>query len=167
MAQSGELFPRTRYVIDTSSFVDAGLESDPEKVWTGLMRLCRDGGAFTVSYVYPELKRMSESVPPKLPLHRYEELKRLKQRIIVPDPDIIMEAGRINSAYPKLGDMFDRRNRADPWIIAAAKMKGLTVVTEEADTGRRKTHKIPWICDQEGVGWIRVSRLVIQEKFLE
>ena len=68
--------------------------------------------------------------------------------------------------YPKLGDVYDPRNRADPWVVAAAAVQGLIVVTEEADTGPRKTHKIPWVCDQENIKWIRLSSLVEHENLI-
>jgi predicted nucleic acid-binding protein len=160
MVQS-DLFLRTRYVVDTSSFVDVKDESDPDGVWEGIFRLCREGMVYTVAFVYPELQRMFEAG--KLAEGPYLELKNLKKQIVIPDAEIIVEAGRINAAYPKLGDWFDTRNRADPWIVAAAKAKKLTVVTEEADTGPRKSHKIPWVCDRENIPWIRLSRLVLQE----
>lgn len=159
------LYSEERYVIDTCSLVDVRLEQDPAKVWSGAFRLIDQGKLFTVSYVFPELERMVAT--DKLPALILEQLKERKRHMVIPDEQIIHEAGRINHKYPQLGDWRDARNRADPWIVAAAKTGGHTVVTEEADTGPRKTHRIPWTCDQEGVKWIRVSRLVVVEKLMQ
>lgn len=153
-----------RYLVDTSSFVDVRLEQDPDAVWDGLFGLVEAGRLFTVSYVFPELERMVAT--DKLPGAVFSRLKEQKRRIVIPDEQIITEAGRINHQYPRLGDWRDPRNRADPWIVAAAKVGGHIVVTEEADTGLRKTHRIPWTCDQENINWMRLSRLVVVEKLL-
>lgn len=160
-----ELLPEHRYVIDTSSLVDVAQEQDSTKVWTGIFSLVMQKRLFTVNYAYPELERMFESG--KIPKSAFSRLKELKPAMVVPDDEIILETGRINQRYPKLGDWRDSKNRADPWIVAAAKVRRYSVITEEADTGPRKTHKIPWVCDKENIPWLRVSRFVEREKLLK
>jgi len=163
--QQIEIFSEVRYVIDTSSLVDIRLEQDPAAVWRGMYRLVASRRLFTVAYVFPELERMV--AVDKLPEQELQRLKELKPHMIIPDDEIILETGRINFKYPKLGDWRDRRNRADPWIVAAGLVRGYTVVTEENDTGAGKTHRIPWACDQEGVKWSRLGRLISHEKLLD
>jgi predicted nucleic acid-binding protein len=158
------LYTEQRYVIDTSSVVDVRYADDPAKVWAALCRLIDNGKLLTVSYVFPELKRMVAD--DKLPKEVFEQLKVRKRAMVIPDAKIIHEAGRINHKYPRLGDWRDVRNRADPWIVAAGKAGKHIVVTEERDTGPRKTHRIPWVCDQEGVRWIRVDRLISSENLM-
>jgi predicted nucleic acid-binding protein len=159
------LYTEQRYVIDTSSLVDVRLTKEPAKVWDALYSLIDNGKLQTVSYVFPELERMVAT--DKLPEEKYEQLKTRKRRMVIPDAQIINEAGRINHKYPRLGDWRDVRNRADPWIVAAAAVRRYLVVTEERDTGAGKTHRIPWVCDQEGVKWTRLDRLIAYENLLK
>lgn len=133
------LYTEQRYVIDTSSIVDVRYADDPAKVWTALYRLVDIGKLLTVSYVFPELERMVAD--DKLPKEVFEHLKARKRAMVIADAKIIHEAGRINHKYPRLGDWRDARNRADPWIVAAAKARNYVVVTEERDTGPRKTDR--------------------------
>ena len=149
------------HVIDTSSLVNIKFEPEPNKVWSGIYTLIEQGKLKTVGYVFPELVRMVTQR--KIEPGYLTALKEYRRQFVIPDEDIILEAGRINHLYPKLGDAFDPRNRADPWIVAAGKLKGMVVITEENDTGPGKTHRIPWACDQEGVIWTRLNKYITKE----
>lgn len=145
--------------------MDVNLTKEPARVWEALYRFIDNGKLLTVSYVFPELERMVAT--DKLPAEVFKQLKARKRRMVIPDAQIINEAGRINHKYPRLGDWRDVRNRADPWIVAAAGVRRHIVVTEERDTGAGKTRRIPWVCDQEDVKWTRLDRLIVAERLLE
>lgn len=156
-----ELFPEEKYVIDTCSLVDIQNEDDPAKVWSGLYGLIQVGKLKTSAMAYPEIERMAASG--KIPNAAYLKLKELRPIFAIPDDELLLEAGKIIASHPQIPLWRDVGNPADPWIIAAAKMNGWTVVTEENDTGPKKNRRIPWVCDKEGVKWMRLSGLIKKE----
>ena len=55
---------------------------------------------------------------------------------------------------------------ADPFVVAHAKIKGLTVITEESDQKNRqnlRAGKIPHVCQEYGVKCIRLIHLTEKE----
>lgn len=62
---------------------------------------------------------------------------------------------RILADYPTWVDVQASRNDADPFSIALAKAKNLTVVGDEANGGPQNP-KIPYVCKQLGVRYLRV-----------
>ncbi|MDX8411235.1 MAG: DUF4411 family protein [Mariprofundaceae bacterium] len=93
--------------------------------------------------------------------------KEHKNSIVISDADIFQIAGEINYRHPKLGHALGRHNRADPWLVAAGKVNGYIVVTEERDTGKGMRWRIPWVCEQEDVVWKRLRHLIDQEVFFD
>lgn len=159
--QQLDLDSRERYLIDTSSLVDVETENNPDQVWEGLFRLVGEGRLLTVGYVFEEMERMVANG--KLRQEILKRLKEFKHVMVVPDDEILLETGNINFKYPRLGDWRDPKNSADPWLVAAGKVRGYSVITEESDVGPKKKRKIPWVCDQEGVRWLRLSKLISNE----
>jgi Domain of unknown function (DUF4411) len=47
-------------------------------------------------------------------------------------------------------------NAADPWVIALAKARGLTVVTPEVQTGNFDKPRVPDVCEALGVPWMNL-----------
>lgn len=162
MAQNYDLFPEDRYVIDTSSLVDVQYEDQPTRAWEGIFQLIGNGKLYTVNYVYKELNDIQ-----KLPPEIYHRLLELKPTFCLPDDDLITEAGRIVHSNPQISDWRSSNNAADPWVIAAGKIKMWTVVTQENDIGPKKNRKIPWVCDRENIKWMRLNRLLLKEGFAE
>ena len=64
--------------------------------------------------------------------------------------DIANTVGQISEDFPFLYHLTGVRNPdpADPWLIAAAKVLGWTVVTDERQAS---TKKIPYVCRQQSV----------------
>jgi hypothetical protein len=56
----------------------------------------------------------------------------------------------ILAAFPRLVGELAERNRADPFVIALAKVRRLTVVTEERG-GTENRPRIPFVCAHFGV----------------
>lgn len=160
-----ELFPEKRYVIDTSSLVDIQNEENPDRLWEGIYDLIRKGRLKTPAIAFPEIERMAEDG--KIPQSALQKLKELKDKFVIPDEELLPEAGHIVHRHKHIEAWRDPGNPADPWVIAAGKLRGETVVTEERDTGPKKNRRIPWVCDQESVPWIRLRRLVLDEGLRE
>jgi len=66
-------------------------------------------------------------------------------------------------AYPKITKELKGRNRADPFVIAVAQIKGATVVTGEGQNGSENRPKIPWVCAQLGIACISFTQLIQEE----
>ena len=162
MAQT-DLFPVDRYIVDTSSLVDVQNEDKPAKVWDGIYRLIDASRMQTPSAAFPEITRMADAG--KIPSDAFERLKTKKGIFTIPDKELIIAAGEIVHRHAHIEAWRHSGNPADPWIVAAAKQRRWTVVTEERDTGPKKNKRIPWVCEKEGVLWIRVRHLVEKEKF--
>ncbi|TWB04673.1 uncharacterized protein DUF4411 [Bradyrhizobium stylosanthis] len=98
----------------------------------------------TVEQVFDELRRWP---------HLQEQFKPIKKQFLIQDqyiPAIASMAGQIAEDFEFLFDQSGSRNPdpADPWLIAAAKVMGWTVVTDERKTS---TRKIPYVCRQQSV----------------
>jgi hypothetical protein len=65
----------------------------------------------------------------------------------------------IMANWGKLVDVRKDRSRADPFVIATAKVVGATVVTDEKH-GTEKDPRIPFVCDRLGVSWLTPSAFV-------
>ena len=72
-------------------------------------------------------------------------------------------AGQIAEDFSFLFDLTGSRNPdpADPWLIAAGKILGWTVITDERKTS---TKKIPYVCRQQS---LQVRCISGQEFFAE
>lgn len=55
------------------------------------------------------------------------------------------------------------KSAADPWVIALARNTGATVVTEEADDASARYPKIPSVCRDYAVRWVRLLDLIRAE----
>lgn len=164
MAQA-DLFPEERYIIDTSSLVDVRDEDQPTKVWKGIFKLIRAGRLKTAAAAFPEIERMADAG--KIPRDVFKQLQELKTVFAIPDEDLVSEAGGVIFRNSHIEAWRDPTNPADPWIVAGAKAQGCKIVTEERDTGPKKNKRIPWVCEREGVEWIRLRHLIQKEKLVE
>ncbi len=77
--------------------------------------------------------------------------------MIVPiDAEIQDHLVHIMSKYSRLVDSKKNRSVGDPWVIALARSRGLTVVTAEKPTGTLAKPKIPDVCKDLGIDCIEV-----------
>ncbi len=65
----------------------------------------------------------------------------------------------IINRFPRLINEAKNRSLCDPWVIALAQIHQCPVVTEE-NRGGDSRPKIPDVCDQLGIGWMKVADLV-------
>jgi hypothetical protein len=86
---------------------------------------------------------------------------REKGSLVVPtDQDVIHEVQAILEAYPRLVNNQKGRNRADPFVIAVARLKNAIVVTGEGAGGTQDRPRIPYICDQLGIECIKFLDII-------
>jgi hypothetical protein len=83
------------------------------------------------------------------------------------DPLVQTEAANIESKYPDLMDSKSLHQSADAYVIAIAKVKGGTVVSQETSAAEKKsakrTHYIPDVCRDLGIPCINLLGLMRRE----
>ena len=79
------------------------------------------------------------------------------------DASVAVEVQRILSAHPRLVMQMKNRNRADPFVVAVASLRGATVVTGEGSDGTADRPKIPFVCSQLGIPCIRLLDVIRAE----
>jgi len=83
------------------------------------------------------------------------------------DPQVQAEAGNIESKYPDLMDPKNLYQSADAYVIALAKVKGGTVVSQETSAVEKKsakrTHYLPDVCRDFGIPCINLLGLMRRE----
>ena len=62
----------------------------------------------------------------------------------------------IMTRYPRLVDSKKGRSVGDPFVIAVARAKGLTVITGENPTRKIDVPRIPDVCEDLGIRWIGI-----------
>lgn len=101
-----------------------------EQIWTGIFALAESGRAMTVEPVYEELERGAPDTYKLLRQYRATPFMiRMTEQLRQGDVEVVQE---LCQSFPKLcRHSQHNRQAADPWLIAAAYTRNLTVVTEE------------------------------------
>ena len=90
-------------------------------------------------------------------------LERQDRLIVATDAGVAVEVRLLLDRYPAMTKNLKGRNRADPFVIVVAKMRGATVVTGEGQDGSANRPKIPWVCRQLNLPCLRLADLIAQE----
>lgn len=134
------------HCIDTSALLEAWVRRYPPDVFPGLW-------AHIESLAATEKLRAPDEVLRELQTKDDGLAKWAKQRdgLFAPlEPAVMAAVREVLAAFPRLVGTLKQRNRADAFVIALAKVDGLTVVTEERG-GTPDRPRIPLICDHFGV----------------
>jgi predicted nucleic acid-binding protein len=134
-----------RYCLDTGVFIRAWRESYPPDVfptfWTTFEQFIEDGEVGSPQVVLEELSKKDDE------LHKWAKAtKGLFQPL---KEDIQTAVSEILQKFPRMMEEGRDRNTADPFVVAMAKARGLTVVTTER-SGSKKP-KIPDVCQHFGI----------------
>lgn len=137
-------------VFDTSAFINGWRYHYPPatfpSVWDLFAAAMEDGRIFSPRMVLVELKAKDDDV--------YAWAKERSALFLDPSPEVQREIGPIQGMLPNPSV----RDRADPFVMAEAKVRGFIVVTYEGTntfTGRatKKAHeKMPGMCRTLGIG---------------
>ena len=144
-----------KYSVDTSAIIEGWVRGFPPDLaphaWIKIEESI-DGGVLVASEeVLIELEKKHDKV--------YEWACKRKH-MFVPTDEKIQEAVRsILRDYNRLVDTRRNRSGADPFVIALAMVKRLSVVTAENPTGRPESPKIPDVCDALGIQWLNMIAL--------
>jgi hypothetical protein len=136
-----------RFSLDTSGVLDAWVRHYPPDIfktlWSQIDASARNGDLFVIEEVVKELERKDDGI--------HDWIKQREQMIVPIDGDIQTCLVHIMSNYSRLVDSKKNRSVGDPWVIALAMARGLTVVTGERGSGTLVKPKIPDVCQDLGV----------------
>ena len=142
---------------DTSALIDGLERYYPEEafpaLWENVDQLIAMGRFFISEEVWEEVKT-KDAVVQAWAKPRKDTL------IIKTDAHIAIEVKRILTRYSRLVMNLKGRNRADPFVIAVAKLRAATVVTGEGSNGTENRPKIPYICQELGIPCIRLLDVI-------
>jgi hypothetical protein len=131
------------YLIDCDAIAHLDGAAHCSAYLQGLKKLVANDILKTVEQLYDELRRWP---------HIQQEFRPIKKQFLVQQhtAEIAAQAGQIAEDFEFLFDLTGVRNpdSADPWLIAAGKILGWTVVTDER---KNSTRKIPYVCRQQSI----------------
>jgi hypothetical protein len=146
-----------KYCVDTSSILHAWIEAYPPDnfplVWDKIDNLITNGRLISSDEVLRELKRKHDSAyHPNLFMPLDEGTQALVAEIM--------------SKHKRLVDTRKGRLGADPFVIATAKLKNCTLVTNEVLTNNIKKPNIPDVCAIMNVECINILQLIQTEGWI-
>ncbi len=110
-----------------------------------------DATVFSCEEVYLELKEQDDD------LFGWADERR--KHFLQPDEKVNDEMLNVMATFPNLAAKGASLNRADPWIVAVARIKWAVVVTDEQPSAEKarptKPPKLPNVCEALDVQWMR------------
>lgn len=140
------------FVFDTSAFLNGWRDHLPPSTFGSVWEFidsCLDGGRIIgPRQVYVEITKKDDDVA--------KWVKERQARFVDPDPAVQGIAGEL---WIRLYAANPQRNQADPWVIAEAKSRGITVVTYEGRSfagipTKKWATSMPGICQHENVACV-------------
>jgi hypothetical protein len=152
------------YSFDTSVFMDWQARFYPPDIFISLIAKIEEmvvaGQCSAVELVKEEIDAVGT---PELRAWA----KKNPALFVTLDPLVQTEAANIESKYPDLMDPKSLHPSADAYVIALAKVKGGTVVSQETSATEKKsakrTHYIPDVCRDLGIPCINLLGLMRRE----
>lgn len=148
------------YCFDTSAFLHCAVRHYPIghflSMWRELDGLATIGRVIAPEDVLHELGKQDDDV------HAW--CKERQTSVFVPlDASLMAATTDVLRKFPTLVDQSKGRGRADPFVIALAKLRGATVVTYEDH--RPSNPRIPDVCEALGVKWCRMLDVIRAENW--
>lgn len=122
-------------------------------LWTNVDSLIKDGRFFLSEEVWEEAQARDAVV--KAWCH-----SRLDPLVVPTTATIAQEVQTILAEHERLTMNMKGRNRADPFVIAVAKLSQAVVVTGEGSDGTDVRPKIPYVCQRLGIECVRLIDLI-------
>ncbi len=147
------------YSVDTSALIEGWVRAYPievfPKLWSGVEQLISTGRLIASAQVRQELERREDEL---LAWARQQE--GLFQPL---DEEVQLAVQEVMGQFPGLVDIQRQRSTADPFVIALAKVRQATVLTQEGYSNRLDKPKIPDVCDALGVPHMKLLELIRTE----
>ena len=149
------------YCWDTSAWVHSWVRTSPPDIfvslWDRLDGAISGGQIRSPEEVYIELERQEGDT-------LLDWVKDRKETLISAlTEDLQTSVTEIGVAFPPFIAGDGDRNFADPWVIALARVHGLTVVTQERRPGSPDSPTIPRVCDHFGVAYVNTFEFMRAE----
>jgi len=143
-------------VIDTSALLDGWIRYYPPDVFpalsSNLEEMIKSGELLSPDEVLLELGQKDDEI------HQWA---KANSTMFVPlDEEIQSATQEILKQFPRLVGAMKDRNRADPFVIAVAKVRNATVVTGEKSSGIRERPRIPNVCDHFEISHLTLLQLI-------
>ena len=152
----------SKYSLDTSALIDGLERYYPSATFAGLWEaidaLIDSGRFFASAEVWEEIKKKDESV-------KQWANPRKDKLFVLTDPDTAAEVRTILETFPRMVMNGGRRNRADPFVVAVARLRGATVVTGEGHDGSGNRPKIPFVCQQLKIPCVTFTDFIAAEQW--
>ena len=147
------------YCIDTSAILDGWVRYYPRDVfpslWNKLEEMIVAGRLVAPDEVLKELSKNDDD------LH---EWARLQDGLFCPlEDEVQIATAKILSDFPKLVNNERNRSIADPFVIAVAAVRKLSVVTGEKRRGNLDRPIIPDVCEAYGITCLTLLELMKTE----
>jgi predicted nucleic acid-binding protein len=143
-----------RYCLDTSVLINGWHKRyRPDvfpSIWATISDLMLDATVFSCEEVYLELKEQDDD------LFKWADERR--KSFLQPDEYVNDEMLNVMARFPNLAARGASLNKADPWIVAVARVSGAVVVTDEQPSEKSrstKPPKLPNVCEALNVQWMR------------
>jgi hypothetical protein len=145
------------YSADTSALIDGLQRYYPEEhfpaLWIRVDELISDGRLYISEEVWEEVQKKDAVAK--------AWCEPRKDSLIVPtDPAVAQEVQRVLIGHERLVMNLKGRNRADPFVIAVASLRGAIVVTGEGSDGTASRPKIPYVCQEMGIECVRLLDVI-------
>jgi hypothetical protein len=148
----------TPYSVDTSALLDGleryYVEETFPGIWERVADLIRAGRFFISEEVYQEAKKKTGVVK------AWCDRDTTGKLVVPTDSAITREVQAILKDTPKMVMAMKGRNRADPFVVAVARLRAATVVTGEGSDGTEDRPKIPYVCGKLGLPCITFTDLI-------
>ena len=149
------------YCIDTSAILDGCVRYYPPDVfpalWKNLEAMIEAEELIAPEEVLREIEKKEDD------LHKWA--KAHGSMFYTLDEPVQRATTEILTEFPRLVDSEKERNRADPFVIALAKILDCPVVTGERASGTRDRPKIPIVCDHFGVRYLNLLGLIREKNW--
>lgn len=149
------------YCIDTSALLEAWSRRYPvdifPRLWENFESLVVRGELIAPEEVREEIKVKEDGLT--------AWTKRNPTLFYALDKELMLETRRLLRSFPKLVGAGNGRNRADPFVIGLAIIKGSTVVCNEKISGNPEKPKMPDVCDANGVRCITILDLIREQNW--
>jgi len=126
-------------VIDTSALLDGWVRYYPPDVfpslWSHLEEMIKTGELLYPDEVLLELAQKDDEI--------HKRTKANSMMFVPLDEEVQQATQEILTEFPRFVGAMRDRNRADPFVIALAKVKEALVVTGEKSSGTRDRPRIP------------------------
>jgi hypothetical protein len=146
------------YSIDSSGILDLFRYYPPDvfpTIWTQMDTAIGAKTILAIDEVYRELEKKDDVA--------FEWLKARKTVVVDIDVEIQQRVTALLAVHPRLVDTRKSRSSGDPFVIALAQARGLSVVTGEKASGILSKPNIPDVCTALEVPCLNVLSMFRQE----